>query len=295
MKFFKTLVMVVLSSALLVGCYGEKVEVPPAAVGKVIGRDGYREGLVPTSKFRLDFCIQYCDSLVTMSVGDFSVTESMELFMPKDRLVMTYDIRLTMTPKPSEYDSLFNRIPPYGPEGTQQIPMQTVYNTYAREIIRSQAREMLAEYTIDEVASSREAINVQLTEALTETIQARTPFQVRYLGIADIKYPPVITDAQIKAAERREAIQQEEAQLEISKVALERELQEARLQRAIDVEAAQAEAEVNEILADSVTEEYITYKQLEALQKIAGSNNTKYMPVEMLGTMAVQTMLGTEK
>jgi len=114
---------------------------------------------------------------------------------------------------------------------------------------------------------------------------------VRYLGIADIKYPDVITNAQIAAAERREAIQQEEAELEISKVQLERLLQETRLQRAIDIEIAQASAEVNRILGDSVTPAYVTYRQLDALQAIATSENTKFVPVEMLSSMAAQFMV----
>jgi len=288
----RNVLIIGLMSFMLVGCVGEKVEVPPAAVGKIMGKDGYRQGTVPTSKFRLDWCVRFCDSLVTMSVADFSINETMDLFMPQDRLVMDFDLRLTLTPKAEQYDSLFDRIPPIGGQGVQVIPMESVYVTYAQQIIRSEAREILSKYTIAEVASSREAVNIELTTALTETINERTPFMVRYLGIADIGYPEVITTAQIKAAERREAIQQEEAQLEISKVSLERQLQEARLQRAIDVEAAQAESDVNLILADSVTEEYITYKQLEALQKISVSDNVVYMPIEMLSSMAAQVKLG---
>jgi regulator of protease activity HflC (stomatin/prohibitin superfamily) len=80
--------------------------------------------------------------------------------------------------------------------------------------------------------------------------------------------------------------------LEISKVQLERELQEERLKRAIEMEKAQAQAAVNQILADSVTPAYVTYRQLEALQTISGSENTKFVPIEMLSSMAGQVMLG---
>jgi hypothetical protein len=289
MKRLKMLGALSFMALFLQGCFlGDKVEIAPAEVGKVMGREGYRDGVVTTSRFRLDPCIVYCDRLVTMSIADFSVTEQMELFMPRDRLVMTFDLRLTMTPNPAQYDSLFDRIP--AQEG--KISLRQAYITYAEQIIRSEAREILSKYTINEIASSREAINVELTTALTRTINERTPFQVRYLGIADIGYPPVITQAQIAAAERREAIQQEEAQLEISKVQLERELQEERLKRAIEVEKAQAMAEVNRILADSVTPSYVTYRQLEALQTISASQNTKFLPVEMLSTMAGQVMVG---
>lgn len=36
----------------LAGC-GQAVEVPPAHVGKITTEDGYKENLIPTSKFRL--------------------------------------------------------------------------------------------------------------------------------------------------------------------------------------------------------------------------------------------------
>jgi hypothetical protein len=286
-RMFKIVAMMAIVS-MLAACAGEPVEVPPTHVGKIMGKDGFREGIIPNSKFRLDWCWWYCDSLFIMSVADQTYTETMDLFMPQDRLVMSFDLRLTLTPKPGEYDSLFGRVNPAG----NTINVFDIYQTYAAPIIRSEAREILSAYTIAEVASSREAVNDELTSKLTQTIESKTPFTVRFTGIADITYPEVITNAQIAAAQRREEIQQEEAQLEISKVALERELQEERLKRAIAIEKAQAEADVNLILADSVTPAYVTYKQLEALQSIAVSENTKFLPVEMLSTMAGQVMIG---
>jgi len=212
------------------------------------------------------------------------------LFMPQDRLEMSFDLRLTITPNPEQYDSLFNRI---APNADGNISIGNAYGTYAQQIIRSEAREILSKYTIAQVASSREAINAELTGALVQTINERTPFQVRYLGIADIGYPAIITQAQEAAAERRERIQQEEAQLEISKVELERELQEERLKRAIAMEKAQAEAEVNIILANSVTPAYIKYRELEALDKLAVSSSTVWVPTSLLNTVAGQVAVGT--
>lgn len=36
---------------------GEKVEIGPATVGKVMTQSGYREGIIETSRFRLDRCL----------------------------------------------------------------------------------------------------------------------------------------------------------------------------------------------------------------------------------------------
>ena len=280
-----------LAVIMLTGCgwvIGEKVEVPPAHVGKIMGKDGYREGTIPTSMFRLDGCTVWCDKLIVMNVADFTMPERMEVFMPEDKLVMTFELGITLTPDPAQYDSLFGRVSPEG----NTIPVTGIYVTYAQRVIQSVAREVVTKYTIAEISSSREQIAVELTETLSNAINSQTPFSLRYLGITDIDYPAVITDAQVAAAKRREEIQQEEAQLEISKVTLERQLQETRLQRAIDIERAQAEAEVNRILGESMTPNYVRYRELGALDSLATSESTVWVPSHLLDTVAGQVAVG---
>lgn len=293
MNFVK-MISVIVVAFMLAGCFGQKVEVPPAHVGKISTKNGYKDGYITTSKFRLDWCVAYCDKLVLLNVSDGAYTEPMNLFMPQDRLEMKFDLRMTLAIDPSSYDSLYNRVTPVSHERMDHIPLKSVYDTYAKQIVRSEMRSFLSEFSIAEIVSSRESINAQLSERLANVVNERTPFIVRYAGLADVQYPPVIVKAQENAAERREMIQQEEAQLEISKVQLERELQEERLRRAIEVEKAEAEAQVNKILADSVTPEYITYRNLNALDSIAKSSNKVFVPNELLGTMAGQVMLGNQ-
>jgi len=121
---------------------------------------------------------------------------------------------------------------------------------------------------------------------------ARTPFRARYVGLADVGYPKIIVEAQENAAERREKVEQEEAQLEISRVQLERELQEQKLRRKVEVEKAEADAEVNRILAKSMTPEYVKYRELGALEKLAESDNKVFVPLGALNSIAVQTQIG---
>lgn len=275
----------------MTGCFwGEKVEVPPAHVGKVMTKSGYKEGVITTSKFRLPKCWAYCDRLVIMDISDTSVMEKMDLFMPKDKLIMDFDIRMTLAPNPKQYDSLFDRVAAVN----DTIPQNKVYATYARDIIRSEAREILSQYSIAEIASSLEAVNNILSEKLTTSIQERTPYLVRQIGLAGVRYPDIITTAQENAAERREQIQQEEAQLEISKVQLERQLQEQKMKRKIEVEKAEAEAEVNKILANSVTDAYVKYHSLQVMYAMANSDNKMVVPASMLDTVAGQVAIGNQ-
>lgn len=276
----------------LTGC-GSRVEVPPAHVGKIMTKDGYKEGIVETSKFRLDFCTVYCDKLVTLDVSDHAITEQMQLFIPKDKLNMSFDIKMTLAVNPEKYEQIYSLIPPTtdNNETVSHIEWNRVYRTYVQNIVIAQAREVLSQYSISEIASSRDAINQEISQVLSNTISERTPFILRYAGIADVAYPEIIIRAQENAAERREMINQENAQLEISKVQLERELQEEQMKRAIEVEKAEADAQVNAILADSVSDRYVQYRRLQVLEQMANSKNKVFVPVDMLDTVAAQMMM----
>ena len=276
----------------LAGC-GEQVEIPSAMVGKVLTKDGYKEGVIRPSKFRLDPCMAYCDELVILNVSDQPRQEPMKLFMPKDKLNMDFVLQATLSVKESSYDDIYTRISPeMSEQGVRYIPVDKVYNTYAKQIIIAEAREFLSQYSINEIASNLEAVNAALTKKLTESINRMTPFQVRYIGISSLTYPDIIIKAQENAAERTERIRQEDAQLELSKVSLERELQEQRMQRTIDVEKAEAEAQVNKILADSMTDKYIQYRQMNILEQMANSQNKVFVPMEMLSSIAGQVQVG---
>lgn len=252
------------AAALLLTACGNKVEVPPAHVGKIMTKDGYQDTLIPTSKFRLSPCWAYCDRLVLLDVSDKAYQETLSIFIPEDKLNLEVAVRATLSINPAKTAELFNTISPAGNEGDMSvIGNEQVYRTYASQIIQTEVREYLSKFSISEIASSNEKINADLRNQLGKVIEERTPFSVRYVGITNFKYPKIITDAQESAAERREAIQKEEAQLAISKAQLERELQEARLKRAIDKEKAETEALAQSVLAQSVDNRVLELRKLE--------------------------------
>lgn len=288
----------VLGMALLAGC-GERVEVPPVHIAKIMHTSGYKAGTINTSTFRLDYCKlpgQVCEKLVLLDISDFSKTEKFQLFMPKDKLEMGFSVRLTLAPKPEEREALFGKL---APSPTKDDFIATISNnsgylTYVQPVVKREARDFMSKYSIMEVANNREAISNSLAAHLSQVIDERTPYMAKMVDLDETTYPPVITEAQIKSAERREQIQREEAEKKVNRVRMEKELDLAQKQRAIDIERAEAEAEVNLILGDSMTPAYEKYRQLDALDKIAQSNNTKFVPVNMLGSMAAEIMVGSE-
>lgn len=279
------MISVAMGCLLLNGCslLGEKVEVPPAHVGKVLTKDGYKAENYGPSRFRLDPCFAYCDSLVLLETSDQPVKEKFALFMPKDQLNMGFDLRMTVSVDEQEIDSIYKRVP----SENGLISFRKIYTTYAQPIIRDVARQIMAEYTINEVASSRERLSAELQKAIGEAL-ASAPLKLKRLGLADVQFPEIITRAKEQAAERREQIEREKAQFEIQKIQQERELAQAQMQRAIDREKAEATKEVNEILAKSVTDKYLSYRSLEVLEKMAGSSNKVFVPVEALGSLGLQ-------
>ncbi|GGA65238.1 hypothetical protein GCM10011369_03350 [Neiella marina] len=284
MKLLRTTVAALLL-ATLSGCslFGEKVEVPPAYVGKILTKNGYKPETVTPSKFRLDSCFAYCDRLVLLEASDSGKTEKFALFMPKDQLNMSFDVRMTISVDDSKIDNVFDRIPPQ--KGV--IASNMIYITYAQPVIRDVVRQVMAKYTINEVASSRERISQELFDSVTQALRG-TPMNVKRFGLADVQFPAVITKAKEAAAKRREQIAREQAQFEIQKIQLERELEQAKMMRAIDREKAEATKEVNAILAKSVTDKYLAYRSLEVLDKMADSENKVFVPVEALGTVGLQ-------
>lgn len=288
---FRSIALVCLAALAVGACdiIGEKVQVPPAHTGKILTKNGYKPDNVPPSKFRLDMCWFYCDELILLELSDTGMKESFRLFMPRDQLNMSFDIRFTMSIRndPSSIDSVYARIPASDAgdmDAGGLITSRRVYETYGQPVLREVIRTIVAKYEINEVASSREAINAEVYAAVTHALEG-TPISVKRLAFADIQFPAVITEAKEKAAERRAAIQQAEAEKQIMLVNMQTELERAKAERAVRREKAEAAREENEIFSESVTERYLQYKALEVLEAMANNPNTVFVPFGALDTV----------
>ena len=294
--------LVMVSTLSLAGCIGEAVQVPPAYVGKILSKDGFQPGLISPSQFRLPICFFYCDRLIVAESSDFQKREAFRddhaLYMPRSELAMPFDVRGTFAVRNDDkaLQSVFDRIPASRPRGLLRgkvhgvISQEKLYETYGVAVVRDVVRRIVSQYTIEEVASSRAAINAKLITEVNKAL-APTPIVARRFGLADVCFPKVILDQKETAARRRIAIQQEEAEKQIRLVKLQADLEAARAERQIRRERAQAVLEENKIYAESVTEKYLAYRRLEVLEKLAGSRNTKWVPFEALGTVGQSVAL----
>lgn len=272
------------------GC-GQRVEVPPSYEGKVLTPAGYKPDTIPPSIFRLDSCWwpgAICDKLVLIEKTDNGVKEQFQLFMPKDQLTLSFDLRMTASIRDQSTDSILNRMTATTSEngGYRFIDFERVYTTYAQPVIREVTRSVMADFTINEILSSRDAVNAALRDRLEHELK-NTPITLKTAGLADVTYPELITAQKELAKQREVEIEQQEAIRQKRLIELDTDLQAAKAERAIRREKAEAAAEENKIAAQSVTPEYLEYKKLEVLMELSKNGNSVFVPMSSLDSVGM--------
>ena len=289
-----TRIAAIAAAALALTACGERVEVTPGSVARIIGESGYKDGIIQPSRFRMDSClIVACDRLVTLGVSDFSITEPMNMMMPKDKLEMKFDLRMTISTDEKSQEFLFAKVKPTPAEGSNTtliIDRKEGYDTYVQPIVLAETREFLSKYMIADVMASIEEINAGLTAHLTKRIAESTPLTIRYVAIVNPEYPPLIVKAQEAAAERREQINQEKASLDLARVRFQREQEENDLNRKLSIQRTQAEVEVNRLMSSMMTPEYREMRRLQVLEALAKSPNKAIVPMGMLDSLGAQRL-----
>lgn len=279
------------------GCVvGEKVEVPPASVGMVLGKNGYQGDIIPPSRFRLPACFLNCDKLVVIEAGDVGMKEAMTVLMPQDNLDLGVDVRFTLALSEDQNQilSVFDRVVPTQlPSGNFGTSLQQVYNVYGQSVVRNVVRSTLSEYSISEIAANQAAVSERLRQEVSAALE-RTPLEIKQFGLANITFPSIITDAREAAQSRRIDIERAEADAQVKIREAQARLEVTRAEREADLLAAQTIAEQNRILAEGVTPEVLRYMELEVLKKMADNQNAVFFPVDMMDSVGLQNRLFSE-
>lgn len=296
----KTLTKIALLTAVafsVSGCIiGEKVEVPPASVGMILGKNGYQGDIIPPSRFRLAACFTQCDKLVVIEAGDVGMKEAMTVLMPQDNLDLGADVRFTLALSEDRNQILgvFDRvIPTRLPSGNYGTSLEQIYLVYGQSVVRNIVRSTLSEYSIAEIASNQSAVSERLRQEVSKAL-AKTPLEIKQLGLANIMFPKVITEAREAAQSRKIDIDRADADAQVKIREAQARLEVTRAEREADLLAAQTISEQNKILADGVTPEVIRYMELEVLKKMAENKNTIFFPVEMSNSLGLQNRVFAE-
>lgn len=282
MKKFVWILVGLFIVGMLSGC-GTNVEVPPGHVGKKATPSGLSEKVIFPKKLRLSNLCLNCDDLVLAQVSDFSVKEKMTVFMPKDELNLTVDIRAVVQVSDDKQDinSVYNRLSPVetGQSRTKIIGMSKIYKTYGDPIIRETVRSELTKHSIAEVMSNRDLINQNMVKTVQNKLN-KTPLTVVHFGLADIQPPKVILDAQEAAKRRQIEIKKAEAQKMIDLKKAEAALEVAKKQQQVDLKEAETQVLVNKKLAEGVSDAFVTQRSLKVMDQLSNSDNKVFFFTE---------------
>ena len=295
------LVFLLMFAAMACNTCATLVEVPPAHVGKMSTASGLQEGIMQPSKMRIAGWCRTCESLVLVEASDYPVTETLKLFMPKDQLNLDLDVRgtFTISADESNVDQIFARITAEslskdsGIKGgggglVTIIPIEKVYETYARPVIRETVRTILIKYSISDIMENREAIGRELRDAVFKKL-ASTPIKPLFFGLADIQPPGIIVKAQEAAKKREIELREAEAQKQIDIKGAQARFEVAQKQQAVDFLEAETQVVVNKKLAESVSPAFLMQRYMRFLQTLAENDNkTLIMPIEAMQSFGGQ-------
>lgn len=292
MKKILSVLFMLAAAFVLTGC-GERVNVPPASKGIVLGPNGYKGDVLPPSQFRLDPCLFVCDKLVVIEAGDTSITEKMEVLMPKDRLMLGVTVRFTagMSDNDDEIRVAMSRITPAKLDsGNYGSTLQTVYEIYGAPIIQNVVRSVLSRYTIEEISANQAEISEKLRQEVVSSL-AKTPLKVSQFGLTDINYPGPVLEAMNQSAQRKVDIERAESDYQVKMREAKSRFEVAKQDREADILMAKTMRETHEILSTGVTPEVMRFRELQVMEKMADNKNAVFFPVDMTGSVGLNNRL----
>ncbi|MDD9867990.1 MAG: SPFH domain-containing protein [Candidatus Campbellbacteria bacterium] len=288
--------MAILLGMFAMGGCGERVEVPPAHVGKLSTESGLQEKIIQPSKFRLEGFCWNCDSLILVEASDHAVLEQMVIFMPKDQLNLNVDVRgvFAISSDKENVEKVFSRVTAdqQPSNRVRLISMAKVYNTYGQPVVREAVRSILAEHSIAQVMENRSEISAMLVKDIRERLKS-TPITTIRFGLADIQPPQIVVTAQENRKEREIGIQKAEAEKQIALKQADAALEVAKKQQEVDLKEAETQALVNRVLADSVSEPFVTQRWLKIMETLAKNPDGRVFVMPFEGFKNPAVLMGT--
>lgn len=289
MKKLFVAIMVAFSMT-LVGC---SEPVPVGTVGKKIVPEGvtpeiYQPGRV-TLWWRQSLVLVETASKrrvapVTVVMADHSISEDgsvkRELGLDMDFIV---NIRYKIKPNENVINAMLNDMTL---DGVEKITAEQVYDKYGNQVVGRVSREILGEYSPEEIFDNLKDINKALHAGIVQATQ-NTPLEISEVSLGKIDLPKIIKD-RINANKSTELSEAEKRAQQKIDLLNEKNQTELAKQKAVrDMVDAKSLAEQNRILSESVTPEVIKLRELEVekmriemMSKVLsnGNNNSVFIP-----------------
>lgn len=269
------------AAIMLAGC--EVSTVPPAAKGKILSSSGYSVDVKETGKYWL-FGFK---NMVILDTSTRMISENINVKM-SDNLDLPFQLhfRTRIQGDDKTINAMFNDIT----HDDYQVSLDKVYQVYGRNVVTNAARSVMSKYKVAEVAANFEKINNDIYAEINKRMVG-SPLEVSDVTLANISYPPVITQAVEKQQERELAIVTEKNQQAIEMLKKENQLKLADADYAIRVKKAEAVREENRITSEGLNTTLLHYRNLEVMEKLAESENKVFVPYQALGEVGVSNTM----
>lgn len=274
MKLISKAIIVALGALALTACSFEIV--PPATKGKILTTQGYSPDILEPGKYTL----WGRDSMVILETQTNTYKETVKVIM-SDKLTLFADVRFRgrIAGKDKIINAMFNDI---SAGNDRVVSFNEVYSIYGKPAVRNKTREILSQYTVEDVHKNYARLSGEIAAVLLPAL-ANTPLEISEVALGDIKYPEVVTAA-IEAAKKKELeITEEEAKAEIAMTKKRNELALAQANYDIEITEAKAVRDANKIIAQGITPSLLRLKQIEVnriLAEQAGEGDQIFIPVE---------------
>lgn len=193
MKHYLKIAMLVIVALVASGCTDYKT-VPPAHVGKILGKDGYKKGaLLQPGNHNIGHEWRIANQLVLVDLSLNTFNEPMTMILA-DKQKLTFDVKVKTRinrADQSKLDGMFNIITP---DGRNTISLAIVYAKYGRDLARVVAREVVSPYTLEEIQTNFAEISKQIDARLSIRFEG-TPLILELATMGNIGYPETYTQA----------------------------------------------------------------------------------------------------
>lgn len=286
------LIAVLSLAALSLASCGQRVEIETAHVGRVMTTSGLENTVRSPSTFRLpvNFLGNNPSRLIVIETSDQQKKETMEVFMPKDDLILTFEVRGTFSiPSTQEGTAaIFDRVVPEAVGENPyiyRVDFDQVYEIYAQREIWITSREVVTNYDIPYVMAHLEDISRELREKIGERLKA-TPIRVIEFNLSKTLPPDVILEAEAVAKQRQVQIQEAKADRLVKITEAEAKLAVAKKQQMIDLIQADTNRQVGLKLTRGVNPNFVQQRTLNILDGL-NDNRVILVPEEALQNPAM--------
>lgn len=247
--------------------------VPPGTVGKIITTNGITDEVYepgrPTVMGRdrlilIETASELRPAPVSVIMADRRVNEKgEETHEPGLKMDFRVNIRYRINTNPSDLNAVLSDM---SLEGVNRISAQQVYNKYGNMVVGRVSREVLGNYTPEEVLGNLETINRMLDKEIKDAL-ASSPLIVSSVSLGPISLPNVIQERinKNKNVELSEA--EKRAQQKIDLLEKQNEIELARQQAIREEVDARSLANQNDILNKSITPEVLELRRLQIREK----------------------------